>query len=139
MTLAFDKNVSLVGSLVCKHGTGEEVIALKRLIVQAELAQSFIDQLSLVMLPGFKDWHDNADKEKPEVAAFVITNLRQRLEWEEEETERIRRDLIHARFVNRQLAGTIDSMADELTAHALGNVDNLAPVFNPNLNDPRDI
>ena len=73
------------------------------------LAQKFIDQLTLVMPADFKDWHNNNDEELPEVAAFVIANLRQRLEWEAEETERLRRELIHARFINKQLAGTIDA------------------------------
>lgn len=36
--------------------------------------------LSAVMPADFKDWHQNSPAERPEVAAWVITNLRQRLD-----------------------------------------------------------
>ena len=36
--------------------------------------------LSPVMNADFKDWHDNATAELPSIAAWVISNLRERLE-----------------------------------------------------------
>ena len=38
------------------------------------------DLLTKEMLPGFKDWHENSREEWPEMAAWVISNLRKRLE-----------------------------------------------------------
>ena len=44
----------------------------------------WIDELSKVMPKDFKDWHENADEEKPLVARMVIESLRQReeLAWD---------------------------------------------------------
>lgn len=52
-------------------------------IIKSELArlQQYDDELTKVMNPDFKDWHQNSKKEYPETAAWVITNLREHLEW----------------------------------------------------------
>lgn len=107
-----DNDLLGLKALVSSHGKGRDVLALKRLLIKAELAQDFIEQLNLVMPADFKDWHDNADSELPEIAAFVIANLRQRLEWEAEETERLRRELIDARFKVKQLGALCDTYLD---------------------------
>ena len=50
--------------------------------VQQELARlrRYDEELSKVMNPDFKDWFENSKEEWPEVAAWVITNLREREE-----------------------------------------------------------
>jgi cephalosporin-C deacetylase-like acetyl esterase len=52
-----------------------------------ERLKAYDDELSKVMPPDFKDWWQNSKDEWPEIAAAVITNLRQREEmaWEQVE------------------------------------------------------
>ena len=55
--------------------------------IQKELARlrRYDEELSKVMPADFKDWHQNSKEEWPEIAAAVITNLREReqLAWEQ--------------------------------------------------------
>ena len=53
--------------------------AVAALQSQAERITSYETLLSAVMPPDFKDWHQNSQAEWPAVAAWVITNLRERL------------------------------------------------------------
>jgi hypothetical protein len=46
------------------------------------------EELTKVMNPDFKDWHQNSKEEWPEVAAFVITHLREELEFAHKELDR---------------------------------------------------
>ena len=46
------------------------------------------EELTKVMNPDFKDWHQNSKEEWPEVAAFVITHLREALEFAHKELDR---------------------------------------------------
>lgn len=54
-------------------------------MTDTERLKLYDDLLSAVMPPDFKDWHQNSKEEWPEIAAAVITNLRQReeLAWEQ--------------------------------------------------------
>lgn len=47
--------------------------------------------ISRVMPEDFKDWHENSDIELPEVAAWVIQNLRFRLKEAEDRAVRWKR------------------------------------------------
>ena len=55
--------------------------------IQKELARlrRYDEELSKVMPADFKDWHQGSKEEWPEIAAAVITNLREReqLAWEQ--------------------------------------------------------
>jgi hypothetical protein len=55
--------------------------------IQKELARlrRYDEELSKVMPSDFKDWHQGSKEEWPEIAAAVITNLREReqLAWEQ--------------------------------------------------------
>jgi TATA-binding protein-associated factor Taf7 len=57
-----------------KHGLdlGEKQAA------EIERLQDYDTRLSAVMPADFKDWHQNSKNEWPEIAAWVITNLRER-------------------------------------------------------------
>lgn len=50
--------------------------------LSSELARlrRYDEELSKVMPSDFKDWHQNSKEEWPEIAAWVIQNLRERLE-----------------------------------------------------------
>lgn len=50
--------------------------------LSSELARlrRYDEELSSVMPLDFKDWHQNSKEEWPELAAWVIKNLRERLE-----------------------------------------------------------
>ena len=52
-----------------------------------ERLKAYDDELSKVMPPDFKDWWQNSKDEWPEIAAAVITNLREReeLAWQQVE------------------------------------------------------
>jgi hypothetical protein len=41
-----------------------------------ERLQAYDEELSKVMPPDFKDWHQNSKDERPEIARWVIENLR---------------------------------------------------------------
>ena len=63
-----------------------------------ERLKAYDDELSEVMPPDFKDWWQNSKDEWPQIAAAVITNLREReeLAWqqlEEFRDEMFRREL----------------------------------------------
>ena len=45
-----------------------------------ERLKAYDEELSKVMPPDFKDWWQNSKDEWPEIAAAVITNLREREE-----------------------------------------------------------
>jgi hypothetical protein len=45
-----------------------------------ERLKAYDDELSKVMPPDFKDWWQNSKDEWPQIAAAVITNLREREE-----------------------------------------------------------
>lgn len=49
--------------------------------IQKELdrLRRYDEELSKVMPPDFKDWFENSKEEYPEVAAWVIKNLREQL------------------------------------------------------------
>lgn len=50
-----------------------------------ERLKSYDEELSKVMPPDFKDWWQNSKDEWPQIAAAVITNLREReeLAWQQ--------------------------------------------------------
>jgi cephalosporin-C deacetylase-like acetyl esterase len=50
-----------------------------------ERLKAYDDELSKVMPPDFKDWWQNSKDEWPQIAAAVITNLREREEmaWQQ--------------------------------------------------------
>lgn len=48
---------------------------------RAERCADYDSRLTEVMPKDFKDWHQNSRREWPEVAAWTITNLRQREDW----------------------------------------------------------
>ena len=50
-----------------------------------ERLKAYDEELSKVMPPDFKDWWQNSKNEWPEIAAAVITNLRERedLAWQQ--------------------------------------------------------
>jgi len=52
-----------------------------------ERLKAYDDELSKVMPPDFKDWWQNSKDEWPQIAAAVITNLREReeLAWQQVE------------------------------------------------------
>lgn len=47
------------------------------------------EELTKVMNPDFKDWHQNSKEDYPEIAAWVITNLREQLDWAYKEIDRL--------------------------------------------------
>jgi len=47
------------------------------------------EELTKVMNPDFKDWHQGSKEEYPELAAWVITNLREQLDWAYKEIDRL--------------------------------------------------
>lgn len=59
--------------------------------ISKELARlrRYDEELSKVMNPDFKDWHQNSKEEWPEIAAWVITNLREHLDWAYETIDRL--------------------------------------------------
>ncbi len=46
-------------------------------------------ELSKVMNPDFKDWFQNSKEEYPEIAAWVISNLREHLDLAYQEIDRL--------------------------------------------------
>jgi hypothetical protein len=66
-------------------------IYTSRISKELERLRRYDKELSSVMPPDFKDWHQNSKEEWPELAAWVIKNLRERLE-EAYEIVRIVRD-----------------------------------------------
>jgi hypothetical protein len=52
-----------------------------------ERLKAYDDELSKVMPPDFKDWWQNSKDEWPEIASWVITNLRERLEESERQLD----------------------------------------------------
>lgn len=67
----------IVGNVPGAHA---EFRLLQTLEQEANLAGDFVTKLTAVMPADFKDWHQNAPAELPEVAAWVIENLRNRCE-----------------------------------------------------------
>jgi len=67
--------------------------------IQQELnrLQRYDEELTKVMNPDFKDWHENSKEEYPEIAAWVITNLREQLDWAHKEIERLSDELKETR------------------------------------------
>lgn len=51
------------------------------------------EELTKVMNPDFKDWHQGSKEEYPELAAWVITNLREHLNWAYKEIDRLTEEL----------------------------------------------
>lgn len=62
--------------------------------LQKELARlrRYDEELTKVMYPDFKDWHQGSKEEYPELAAWVITNLREHLDWAYETIDRLYED-----------------------------------------------
>ena len=52
----------------------------EKLSSELERLRRYDKELSSVMPPDFKDWHQNSKEEWPEIAAWVIQNLRGQLE-----------------------------------------------------------
>jgi len=50
-------------------------------MTDAERLQKYDEELSAVIPLDFKDWHQNSKDERPEVARWVIENLRKDREW----------------------------------------------------------
>lgn len=63
------------------------VTKLPKLLDMAERCADYDRRLTEVMPADFKDWHQNSRREWPEVAAGVVTNLRERLEQAERAAE----------------------------------------------------
>jgi hypothetical protein len=63
--------------------------------IQKELARlrRYDEELSKVMNHDFKDWHQGSKEEYPEIAAWVITNLREHLNWAYETIDRLTEQL----------------------------------------------
>jgi hypothetical protein len=59
--------------------------------IQKELARlrRYDEELTKVMYDDFKDWHQGSKEEYPEIAAWVITNLREQLNWAYETIDRL--------------------------------------------------
>jgi len=59
--------------------------------ISKELARlkRYDEELTKVMTPDFKDWHQNSKEEWPELSAWVITNLREQLNWAHETIDRL--------------------------------------------------
>lgn len=59
--------------------------------IQKELARlrRYDEELTKVMNPDFKDWHQNSKEDWPELAAWVITNLREQLNFANETIDRL--------------------------------------------------
>ena len=59
--------------------------------IQKELdrLRRYDEELTKVVPPDFKDWHQNSKEEYPELAAWVITNLREQLDWAYKEIDRL--------------------------------------------------
>ena len=55
-------------------------IYTSRISKELERLHRYDKELSSVMPPDFKDWHQNSKEEWPELAAWVIKNLRERIE-----------------------------------------------------------
>ena len=62
----------------------------------ARLAR-YDDLLSKVMPADFKDWHQNSKEEWPEIAAQVVTNLREHIDEANEEL-----DMLYASIEKQQ-------------------------------------
>ena len=70
-------------------------IYTSRISKELERLRRYDKELSSVMPPDFKDWHQNSKEEWPELAAWVIKNLREQqeiLKDFQEETEKGLRD-----------------------------------------------
>jgi len=67
----------------------------KKLSSELERLRRYDEELSKVMPSDFKDWHQNSKEEWPEIAAWVIQNLRKQLEKEKtiEDANKIIRDI----------------------------------------------
>jgi hypothetical protein len=63
---------------------------------------AFRTRLTAVMVPDFKDWHDNERSEWPDIAAWVITNLRERLADAEAERDAAQADAERYRWLRSQ-------------------------------------
>lgn len=61
------------------YPVGTKVI--RKLLDMAERCADYDRRLTEVMPKDFKDWHQNGKAEWPEVAAWSITNLREREAW----------------------------------------------------------
>ena len=68
----------------CFHPSTSQLHAL---LDMAERCADYDRRLTEVMPADFKDWHQNSRREWPEVAAGVVTNLRERLEQAERAAE----------------------------------------------------
>ena len=58
-----------------------------------ERLKAYDELLSKVMPPDFKDWHQGSKNEWPEIAAAVITNLREREEYAWQQVEILRDEM----------------------------------------------
>jgi hypothetical protein len=67
--------------------------------IQKELARlrRYDEELTKLMPPDFKDWHQNSKEEYPEVAAWVITHLREELDWAHKEIEQLYEEVKESR------------------------------------------
>lgn len=74
-------------------------------------------RLTAVMAPDFKCWHQNSRDEWPEVAAWVINNLRQQIEVEKERADKAVQDLEDYRSATpaQQMAATAFADWQEVT------------------------
>lgn len=70
---------------------------------EIERLHAYDRALSAVMPADFKDWHQNHPREWPEVAAHVVSNMRQREEDACAEIERLRADLREAMALLRDV------------------------------------
>ena len=66
--------------------TKTNAIRIRQLEKDNERLARYDDLLTKEMNPDFKDWHENSREEWPEMAAWVISNLRERLEEAEKES-----------------------------------------------------
>ena len=81
-------NPELIGSFT---GTPSERIENQLLAIQQELSRlhRYDTELSSVVPLDLKDWHQNSKECRPEIAAWMITNLRKQLDWAHKEIDRL--------------------------------------------------
>ena len=121
--------INRLRAMYVEHGTNHVQAAADKLEAQAEYIRELEDAvtpelkrlakydelLTAVMPPNFKDWHENSRNEWPEIAAWVITNLRKQCDEVSKDAERyqwLRRTQVELSLSNETIAGLVRSVGD---------------------------
>lgn len=90
MSLLTDQEIEGMGAGNNYPGTVPGMQRFARAIEAAELKRlhDYDTRLTAVMPADFKDWRENSEREWPELAAWVITNLREQRDEANAEIER---------------------------------------------------